>query len=153
MDHVFAQLANGTPLELAARQPQMMRPQQIITRQPSAEGRDETDGNCKPWARGTLQSPDHADPDDDSTILRRPMFFQLESLCHVPSYCVAYVASLRRGMFHVVCMTLNLGCSGQPLRTNNKKYRVMTGLRSVDKRGVTTINSIDPLLLPHLVNS
>lgn len=37
MDRVFAQLANGTPLELAAR-PQMMRPQQIITRQPSAEG-------------------------------------------------------------------------------------------------------------------
>jgi len=68
VDHVFAQLANGTPLELAARQPQMMRPQQIITRQPSAEGRDETDGNCKPGARGTLQSPDHADPDHDSTI-------------------------------------------------------------------------------------
>ena len=72
MDRVFAQLANGTPLELAARQPQMMRPQQIITRQPSAEG---TDGNCKPWASGTLQSPD-ADPDDDSTVQQ---FFAVQS--------------------------------------------------------------------------
>ena len=60
VDRDFAQLANGTPLELAAR-PQKMRPQQIITRQP--------------WASGTLQSPD-ADPDDDSTVQQ---FFAVQS--------------------------------------------------------------------------